>query len=100
MSQENFDEQIEAMIKADTIRINLVPDSRRAFYMIKTEWRMDLDPYRIQWIDPLTEKVCLIHVLDLTGEGDKYVMFTTYHPEQERVTNYVFEKDKYVTEEE
>lgn len=95
MSQKNFDEEILRMIKADEIRAGLVPGARKSIYLIEEPWIMTPEPFRVQWIDPLRDEVCLIHILDLMGEGDKYAMFLVYEEQNERVINYVFEKEKY-----
>ena len=96
MIQHNFDEEILTMIKADEIRAGMVPGARKNIYLIDVPWRMIPDPFRIQWRDKLQGKTCLIHSIDLTGEGEKYVMFMTFEEQDERIVNYVFEKDKYV----
>lgn len=96
MIQGNFDNEVMDMVKADEIRSGLVPGARKNMYVINSPWMMIPDPFRIQWRDPIQDKTCMIHSMDITGEGEKYVMFLTYEEQGERVVNYIFEKEKYI----
>ncbi len=91
---KGFDEEVEAMLEAEGVRMSLTPYSSGHIYFEQGPWVMKEDPWRVEWESQHSGKLCAICLIQIPTKGKKYIMFTTY-ADDNSVRCYVFLRSQY-----
>lgn len=97
--ENNMDEQIVNLEKADTIRASLLTGARKSIYSVDYPWTMMEEPWVCEWFDYDLNEICRINPIGNPIVGEELCMFVATD-KQANVKNYIFTLSKYYTDKE
>lgn len=94
MINKGLDKSVEEIVEADEVLRGLIPFSDYKIQVVNEPWTLETNPWRVTWVGKHTKEVCAVVLVQIPQEGEKYVLITTL-TEDEKVMNYVFQRDQY-----